>query len=120
MCSKIWLFNKAKSNPIVRQQAKKLVKTGLSKASSAVKKQASKRGVDNPLVDMAINAATKKANSEIDKHLGSGRRMRINGFGTQGVRMSGRMSGRGHCSGGAMVIPGRRGSGMYAPHFLRG
>jgi hypothetical protein len=96
----------------VRQQAKKLVKAGLSKASSAVKKQASKRGVDNPLVDMAINAATKKANSEIDKHLGSGRRIRVNGFGTQGVRMS----GKGHCSGGAMSIAGRRGSGMYTAY----
>ena len=107
------LFNKAKSNPVVRQQAKKLVKTGLSKASSAVKKQAAKRGVDNPLVDMAISAATKKAEAEVDKHLGSGRRIRVNGFGTHGVRLA----GKGHCcKGGAMSIAGRRGSGMYAAY----
>eukprot|EP01047_Picozoa_sp_COSAG01_P042659 COSAG01_NODE_3737_length_5747_cov_40.714058_6_plen_178_part_00 len=106
------LFNKAKGNPEVRKLAKKAVKAGVEKASSAVKAQASKRGASGPMLDMAIGAATKKAHSEIDKHLGAGRRMRVNGFGTQGVRMS----GRGHCSGGAMVIPGRRGSGMYAPH----
>ena len=103
------LFNKAKSNPEVRKLAKKAVKAGVEKASSAVKSQASKRGVDNPMVDMAISAATKKANSEIDKHLGAGRRLRVNGFGTQGVRLS----GKGHCSGGAMKVSG---SGMYAAY----
>jgi hypothetical protein len=106
------LFNKAKNNPEVRKLAKKAVKAGVEKASSAVKSQASKRGVDNPMVDMAISAATKKANSEIDKRLGAGRRIRVNGFGTHGVRMS----GKGHCSGGAMSIAGRRGSGMYAAY----
>jgi hypothetical protein len=77
-----------------------------------VKKETSKRGIDNPLVDMALSAASKKAEAEVNKRLSGGRRMRVNGFGTQGVRMS----GRGHCSGGAMSIAGRRGSGMYAAY----
>jgi hypothetical protein len=106
------LFNKAKGNPMVQQAAKKAVKTGLAKATSMVKKETSKRGIDNPLVDMALSAASKKAEAEVNKRLSGGRRIRVNGFGTQGVRMS----GKGHCSGGAMSIAGRRGSGMYAAY----
>ena len=106
------LFNKAKSNPEVRKLAKKAVKKGVEKAADAVTSQAKKRGASGPMLDMAIGAATKKANSEIDKHLGSGRRIRVNGFGNQGVRLS----GKGHCTGGAMEVAGRRGSGMYTAY----
>ena len=107
------LFDRAKGNPVVQQAAKKAVSKGLSKATEAVQKQAKKRGVDNPLVDMALNAASKKAQAEIDKRLTGGRRIRVNGFGTHGVRLS----GRGHCcKGGAMSIAGKHGAGMYAPH----
>ena len=62
------------------------------------------------MADMAINMASKRANEEIDKHLKGGRRMRVNGVGTTGIRMS----GNGHCGMG-LVTAGHRGSGLRAP-----
>ena len=105
------LFNKAKDNPQVRALAKKAVKKGIEKGVDHVRAHAKKRGVDNPLVDQALDMASNKANAEIEKRLAGGRRLRVNGFGTHGVRLS----GRGHCcKGGGMSIPGRRvGSGRY-------
>lgn len=50
---------------MVQQAAKKAVKTVLAKATAAVKKETLKRGIDNPLVDMALNAASKKAEAEV-------------------------------------------------------
>ena len=47
-----------------------------------------KRGVEHPMANMAIDMASKKANDQIDKHLKGGRRMRVNGVGTTGIRMS--------------------------------
>ena len=38
---------------------------------------------------MALDLAEGKASEAIDKHLGSGKRMRYGGQGTQGVRLSG-------------------------------
>jgi hypothetical protein len=58
---------------------------------------------------MALSAASKKAEAEVNKRLSGGRRIRVNGFGTHGVRLS----GKGHCSGGAMKVSG---SGMYAAY----
>ena len=64
-----------------------------------------KRGVKHPMADVAINMASKRANDEIDKHLKGGRRMRVNGVGTSGIRIS----GSGHCGMGLDILGLRQG-----------
>ena len=41
------------------------------------------------MTKMALDLAEGKASDAIEKHLGSGQRMRYGGQGTQGVRLSG-------------------------------
>ena len=90
------LYDKAKGNPEVRKLAKRVAKSAVSKGAELAKSQAKKRGVTNPMANQAIELASDKTSGVIDKHLGSGKRVRVNGYGTSGVRMS----GSGHCGRG--------------------
>ena len=104
------LYTKMAGNPEVRKLAKKAVKAGVKQGADLASSEMKKRGVKNPMADVAINMASKRANDEIDKHLKGGRRIRANGVGTSGIRIS----GSGHCGMGLMAA-GHRGRGLRAP-----
>jgi hypothetical protein len=95
------MFKKASKNPEVRKLAKAAAGKAVKKGSAAARKRAG----DSGLAGMAIDLAEGKASEALDKHLGSGKRMRYGGQGTQGVRLSGSglraaHAGSGHCGGG--------------------
>jgi len=95
------MFQKAAKNPEVRKLAKAAAGKALKKGSATARKRAG----DSELAVMAIDLAEGKASEALDKHLGSGTRMRYGGQGTQGVRLSGSglrvaHAGRGHCGNG--------------------
>ena len=95
------MFQNAAKNPEVRKLAKAVAGKALKKGSAAARKRAG----DSGLAGMAIDLAEGKASEVLDKHLGSGKRMRYGGQGTQGVRLSGSglraaHVGRGHCGSG--------------------
>ena len=95
------MFQKAAKNPEVRKLAKAAAGKALKKGSDAARKRAG----DSDLAGMAIDFAEGRASEALDQHLGSGKRMRYGGQGTQGVRLSGSglraaHAGRGHCGNG--------------------
>ena len=102
------LFEKAKDNPQARDLAKRAVQKGMEKGVKHVKKHAEKRGVDGPMFNMALDMATDKANKEIEKRLSGGRRLRVHGFQSGAVRLS----GQGHCKGSGMMPARSKGGAM--------
>ena len=85
----------------VKSEAKSHAKKALGTATDKVADFAKSKGASSAMVDMAASAARSKAEDEIDKHIGSGlkavgsgkcggRRIRVGGDGTQGIRMRGR------------------------------
>jgi hypothetical protein len=86
------MFKKAAQNPEVRKLAKAAAGKAVKKGSAAARKRAGSSELAGKAIDF-------------ERHLGSGKRMRYGGQGTQGVRLSGSgiraaHAGRGHCGAG--------------------
>ena len=106
------MFKKAAQNPEVRKLAKAAAGKAVKRGSAAARKRVG----DSDLAGMAIDLAEGKASEALDKHLGSGKRMRYGGQGTQGIRLSGSgiraaHAGRGH-HGAGHCGAGQHGMGL--------
>ena len=101
LVSTLWGHVPDSIKSMVKDEAKSHAKKALGTATDKVADFAKSKGASSAMVDMAASAARSKAEDEIDKHIGSGlkavgsgkcggRRIRVGGEGTQGIRMRGR------------------------------